>query len=176
MGQVQLLAVQHDDATEDDAKKNSCEGNEVVVPPVNQNLVIGEDSTAESSPVELSNDDNKKDSNSNQLVKDILLSTPFGDGILDDSNVTTAKSATNVAHPPRLFMANSASEAHDVIQNFAEETMTIYVSMRKMKQFGVTGELDYSNSLAKTRIWVDKHILAGGFQYICMDISAIAWI
>ena len=47
----------------------------------------------------------------------------------------------NVATPPaRLFMTNSAAEAHEIVQNFAEETMTTFVSMRKMKQFGVTGE------------------------------------
>ena len=54
---------------------------------------------------------------------------------------STRTMKTAVCPPPRLFVANTANEAHEIIQNFAEETMTTFVSMRKMKQFGQTGNV-----------------------------------
>ena len=36
-------------------------------------------------------------------------------------------------------MASTAQEAHEIIKQYAEETMTTFVSMRKMKQYGITG-------------------------------------
>ena len=37
-------------------------------------------------------------------------------------------------------MAATAQEAHEIIKQYAEATMTTFVSMRKMKQYGITGE------------------------------------
>ena len=41
---------------------------------------------------------------------------------------------------PKLFVATTAQEAHEIIKRYAEETMSTFVSMRKMKQFGITGK------------------------------------
>ena len=38
-------------------------------------------------------------------------------------------------------MAATAQEAHEIIKQYAEATMTTFVSMRKMKQYGITGNL-----------------------------------
>ena len=40
-------------------------------------------------------------------------------------------------------MAATAQEAHEIIKQYAEETMTTFVSMRKMKQFGITGIINF---------------------------------
>lgn len=40
---------------------------------------------------------------------------------------------------PKLFSATTAQEAHEIIKKYAEETMSTFVSMRKMKQYGITG-------------------------------------
>ena len=45
------------------------------------------------------------------------------------------------ANQTQLFMAATAQEAHEIIKQYAEATMTTFVSMRKMKQYGITGNL-----------------------------------
>ena len=73
----------------------------------------------------------------------------------------TPLSSHYIAHPgneielllgnPRnsqLFVANTASESHEIIKRYAEETMSTFVSMRKMKQFGITGKCSFSSILS----------------------------
>ena len=43
---------------------------------------------------------------------------------------------------PQLFTVSTAEDAHEVIKNYAEETMSTFASMRKMKQYGITGTLE----------------------------------
>ena len=44
---------------------------------------------------------------------------------------------------PQLFVCTTAQEAHELVKQYAEETLSTFVSMRKMKQFGITGCLLY---------------------------------
>ena len=60
----------------------------------------------------------------------------------DDISFATAEIELSPSEPPKypsLFVATTAHEAHEIIKRYAEETMSTFVSMRKMKQFGITG-------------------------------------
>ncbi|XP_012562353.2 uncharacterized protein LOC101236525 isoform X1 [Hydra vulgaris] len=39
---------------------------------------------------------------------------------------------------PQLFVCTTAQEAHELVKQYAEETLSTFVSMRKMKQYGIT--------------------------------------
>ena len=45
---------------------------------------------------------------------------------------------------PCLFTSFTAQQAHDIIKDYGEETMTTFVSMRKMKRYGITGNFHVS--------------------------------
>ena len=44
---------------------------------------------------------------------------------------------------PCLFTSFTAQQAHDIIKDYGEETMTTFVSMRKMKRYGITGNFHF---------------------------------
>ena len=47
---------------------------------------------------------------------------------------------------PCLFTSFTAQQAHDIIKDYGEETMTTFVSMRKMKRYGITGNFHFESN------------------------------
>ncbi|XP_066924257.1 uncharacterized protein [Clytia hemisphaerica] len=76
---------------------------------------------------------------------------------------------------PQLFTVSTAEDAHEVIKNYAEETMSTFVSMRKMKQYGITeGGIDlkkknYRVFFESTDIEFDgiPYVYVADKMYIC---------
>lgn len=62
------------------------------------------------------------------------------DGIVNFTSNEIELPSTEQLKYPKLFVATTAQEAHEIIKKYAEETMSTFVSMRKMKQFGITGK------------------------------------
>lgn len=60
------------------------------------------------------------------------------DGIVNFTSNEIELPSTEQLKYPKLFVATTAQEAHEIIKKYAEETMSTFVSMRKMKQFGIT--------------------------------------
>lgn len=68
----------------------------------------------------------------------------------------------------QLFVASTANEAHEIIKRYAEETMSTFVSMRKMKQFGVTG-IVWPNYVHLIKLsWTLSYLLSLGVFFIKM--------
>lgn len=66
---------------------------------------------------------------------------------IDENGINAGIAANEIELPtennqqyPKLFAATTAQEAHEIIKKYAEETMSTFVSMRKMKQYGITGK------------------------------------
>jgi len=55
----------------------------------------------------------------------------FQDSLLDANEGESSKF-------PVLFTASTANQAHEIIKAYAEETLSTFVSMRKMKRYGIT--------------------------------------